>query len=458
METKFRLLAVGVVSIVLSGLLNSCSGSNHDRVFFGNLHSHTSYSDGTGTPEDAYRYARHTAHLDFLAITEHNHRRAENGAGERRDGVLIATNHALYTDRLIPAAAQWSEDGSFVALYGQEFSSISRGNHINVYDIGRVIDVANGEFEALIEWLGVNLSTTGQPALIQLNHPTQFGDASQEYGADDFGSDANWLGAMDAQAQLIEILNGPSTTRGSGVRPAEMAEREYLRYLQIGFHVGPTGNQDNHYFTWGTATNARTGVIARELTKSGIYDALNARHVYASEDRNLRVIFRVNDHLCGDRIEAPPPGTELTIEFTIMDDDEPEAIYDIEVYSGEIGGAIAESTETYTVEGNTEANSEYTIEDIHYNGGFQYIFFKVTQPAEHGHSDRVWTAPIWLEPAGVQPPVPPEEDSSRFVASRRSRIYHVSPDCSDAKRIKTANRITGPDARINRSRHETCPR
>ena len=42
------------------------------QVFFGNLHSHTSYSDGSGTPEEAYAHARDVAHLDFLAITEHN--------------------------------------------------------------------------------------------------------------------------------------------------------------------------------------------------------------------------------------------------------------------------------------------------------------------------------------------------------------------------------------------------
>jgi len=43
-----------------------------DKVFFGNLHSHTSYSDGSGTPSEAYAHARDVAKLDFMAITEHN--------------------------------------------------------------------------------------------------------------------------------------------------------------------------------------------------------------------------------------------------------------------------------------------------------------------------------------------------------------------------------------------------
>lgn len=31
------------------------------KVFFGNLHSHTNYSDGRGEPDEAYKHARHVA-------------------------------------------------------------------------------------------------------------------------------------------------------------------------------------------------------------------------------------------------------------------------------------------------------------------------------------------------------------------------------------------------------------
>ena len=132
-----------VYCVMLLVLLSPRIGIGVERVFFGNIHSHTSYSDGTGTPEDAYRYARHTGHLDFLAITDHNHKSAENGADDRRDGIMIATNTSLYTNNTINAAQQWTQDGAFVALYGQEYSSINSGNHTNVNDISQVIDVNN---------------------------------------------------------------------------------------------------------------------------------------------------------------------------------------------------------------------------------------------------------------------------------------------------------------------------
>lgn len=62
-----------------------------ERVFFGNLHSHTSFSDRTGTPKEVYRHARNVAKLDFLALTENNHSKTLG-----KDRIGIARNHALY--------------------------------------------------------------------------------------------------------------------------------------------------------------------------------------------------------------------------------------------------------------------------------------------------------------------------------------------------------------------------
>jgi hypothetical protein len=142
--------------------------SNRDvNVYFGNLHAHTSYSDGTGTPEEAYAYARNIGKLDYIALTEHNHELAERGAQDRADGVLIALDHSLYSgareDSLIQAAIRHTVDDEFVAIYGQEFSSISKGNHVNVFDAPEVITTENGDFHGLLEWLADNPDSQGNP-------------------------------------------------------------------------------------------------------------------------------------------------------------------------------------------------------------------------------------------------------------------------------------------------------
>lgn len=53
--------------------ISSASVCAQDNVYFGNLHAHTVYSDGSGAPDEAFDAARE-AGLDFMAITEHSHK------------------------------------------------------------------------------------------------------------------------------------------------------------------------------------------------------------------------------------------------------------------------------------------------------------------------------------------------------------------------------------------------
>ncbi|MBI1818641.1 MAG: CehA/McbA family metallohydrolase [Deltaproteobacteria bacterium] len=463
-----RIVWVALAATALLTQAHSAARAQTERVFFGNLHSHTKYSDGSGTPEDAYTRARDVAHLDFLAITEHNHAQAESGASaDRKDGILIATNPSLYKGpqpaALIPTAKRFTKDGTFVAIYGQEFSSISKGNHVNVFEVPEVIDVANGEFGDLIDtWLPAHLDSTGQIAILEFNHPKQCHQKCEDtaYGADDFDSTAQWIAKMDAHARLIEILNGPAMSKTNGQTSDESMESDYLHYLNLGFHLAPTADQDNHYKTWGTVTDARTAVIANALTKENILAALRARHVYATADKNLRIVFHVNGHLMGDRIPPPPVGSELTIQYSITDDDEPNATYRIEIFSDTIGGATeADAIDTITTQGNTPAGATRSIEDVKYTGGAQYVFFKVSQSDEHAGDDHAWTAPIWFDGDGAAPAAPvTEADTSTLVASKNSSVFHVSLECKDAQRIKPENLITGPAARLGRNQHTGCPR
>jgi hypothetical protein len=393
------------------------------HVYFGNLHSHTSYSDGSGTPAQAYRHAREVAGLDFLAVTEHNHAQAESGADDRVDGLLIATNPSLYTgpqaSGLLPAARRHTEDGRFVALYGQEFSSISQGNHVNVYDVDQVIDVPNGRFDRLVTWLAAHPDGAGNPPVIQLNHPALYDQEAKEYGADDFASRAAWLAAVGRHAALIEVINGPAMARQGGRRPEEVMEEDYLDYLNRGFRLAPTADQDNHYFTWGSTTDARTAVIAPALTKAALLEALRARHVYASEDRNLALVFEVNGRLQGDVVAQPPAvGSALDIRYTVRDPDEPGAEYEVHVFSDEDGpgGQVAQLVDAYTVTGDTPPGQTYTIPGVRYRRPGQYVFFRVVQMAEHGPNDRAWTAPVWLGGADGGGPPPPAPGAGVRIA------------------------------------------
>ena len=360
------------------------------NIYFGNLHSHTGYSDGVGTPDEAFTYARDIAKLDFLAITEHNHLLG----GEK---AMMTDRRALYvgpTDSaLIPTANRMNVDGKFVAIYGQEFSSMSKGNHVNVFEASDVIDIPNGQYDKLLEWLKLHPDSTGQMPIIMMNHPglgVKFINRLQ-YGRDDFGDDDGWVKNMGNATSLIEIVNGEPDKGAKDNRPPQIFDDYYRMYLQFGFRVAPVASQDNHQKNWGTATDARTAIYAKSLTRKDLYAAMRARHVYATEDKNLRIYFTVNNHRCGDILTSPTPLTNLKIQYTITDPDEPNSTYSIETFSGTIGGDPVKQIKSTTNQNNCTG----TIDGINLSNN-QFIYFKITQQSNNG-TDTTWTAPVWLE-------------------------------------------------------------
>lgn len=414
MVSTAQLTAADLQSMALDESGVMALKSSHD-VFFGNLHSHTSYSDGSAKPEQAFPHARSIAELDFLALTEHNHRSAPNGANG------IASKHELYdgpgSNALINVAGDMTEDGAFVALYGQEFSSIGTGNHLNVLDVPHVIDdqeVANGFFRALLKtWLPDNVDSTDQPAVLQMNHPWNSNSPSaKEYGRDDFEPFSDpfdeWRTSLDRHAQLIEIINGPSHDDGTGHDPKTISDSEYRRYLNLGFHLAPSANQDNHFENWGSSTDARTAVVATALTKNGVLEALRSRSVYATLDKNLRIFSTVEGEPTGSILAAVPDNDEpLRVEISIDDDDEPEATYFVEVFADSIGGEgngqRARLVGTYGPLETGAAPGEinvWVLEDLLFDSDWDYVYLMVLQK-EDGEDEPVqqaWLAPVWFEP------------------------------------------------------------
>ncbi len=375
------------------------------RFYFGNFHAHTSYSDGSGTPKEAYKYARETGDLDFLAITEHNHAAAGPTSGDRKDDLLIATDPSLYP-KLISDANAANEDNKFVAIYGQEFSTISKGNHSNAFMANKVIRTPNGEYEKVFtnDWM-----TDFGVEVIQLNHPWDGKDTNKKkmsakavgtsvdtnYGFNRFSSRAAFVKALDGRATMIEVVNGPGLTNPEDdqvlfgtVKPAF-----YYAYLNLGLHLAPTGDQDNHYRTWGTLTETRTVVIAPKLTRSEILKAMKARRVYATEDKDLQVLFKVNGRPMGSINPSLASGGIATISVSIKDKDEPDSAYRVAIFY-DPGPGGPEATQVKVLNVNNNASGEF---DHTPTAGKGYYFLVVTSTRDANEGYSAWTAPIWFE-------------------------------------------------------------
>ena len=155
--------------------------------------------------------------------------------------------------------------------------------------------------------------------------------------------------------------------------------------------------QDNHYRNWGSSTDARVAVITPDFSRRGIIAALRQRHAYASEDSNLRVVFRSGTALQGDVVVPPAVGSELPLTVQIVDDDEPAASYRIDVYKDVAGGKPASAAvETFEVTGNQM--QPLVLEGVPFTGDGEFVLLRITQfgqeDDEHPINDRVWTAPI----------------------------------------------------------------
>jgi hypothetical protein len=164
MITKLRFL-------FFAGLLVAWQASSAQtyHYYFGNIHAHSSYSDGakdgaqTGvlTPADCYKYAKSAQHFDFLGISEHNH--------------LQARMHLASYVKGLAEANTANQDGKFVCLYGMEYGVIKNGGHVIIYGFDQLIGWEPGNytiFSAKSDYSHLFQLIAGRPgAFATLAHP-----------------------------------------------------------------------------------------------------------------------------------------------------------------------------------------------------------------------------------------------------------------------------------------------
>ncbi|TBL79481.1 CehA/McbA family metallohydrolase [Paenibacillus thalictri] len=246
------------------------------NVYFGNLHSHTGFSDGIGVPEYAYDYARYTAGLDFLAITEHSN---------LYDHYLDWDLSRKWVD-IQRTAERKTEDGAFLALFGAETTWYNQFGHMNTYHMDFFINAYETEYNDIPHYY----DTLKQypDSINQWNHPWSCGKRHLD-GFDPYDAE------LDKVMYMLEINTIESKELGGLYY--------YVMALDKGWHISPVGSQDNHHGQWGTENTLRTGVLAAELTREHFFDAVRHNRVYFTSALHLQVWFRVNGAIMGSRIQ-----------------------------------------------------------------------------------------------------------------------------------------------------------
>ncbi len=352
--------------------------------YFGQLHSHTQYSDGAGSLENALAYIKalpDSANVDFVAFTDHSNYFDKSGAANPEGALYDMTKATEYSQQTwksykdAVAAFNAENAGSMVAIAGFEMTWSGGPGHINTFNTPGIVSRNNTTLNNKTKDAGLQAyykllsQTEGANSISQFNHPgTTFGNFI------DFGY---WDAVVDTRMYMVEVGNGEGQIGAGGYYPSY---EQYIMALDKGWHVAPTNNQDNHKGRWGNANDARDVILTDDFTEDGIYAALRARRMYATEDKNLELDYTVNGNMMGSIIDVPE---KLNFEISFNDPDRTDSIAKVElvVNSGKVAYTWDSAADLAKGSVSVELAPEYT-----------YYFVRVTE----GDGDLAVTAPVWV--------------------------------------------------------------
>lgn len=363
-------------------------------IYWGDLHGQSGLSDGQRSPTEYYTYARDEAKLDFCALTDHLDHVPASRLGLMADETW---------EEIKAAAKQFHDPGKFITLLGFERSVPSwDGNSpgsVCVYyrrDDGPLARprhpqrdwlrprALNPEGEMKEFWDAIGKTDH----LVAVVHPTS---ARQGY---------TWAAAPPAYTiDLVEIYSKSGSCEssdttfpvldgaGKGPRPGGSV-RDALR---AGFRPGFIAGSGTHLGMPGSniwendwANVARydpsglTAVIADELSRDAIFDALKNRRCYATMGERIQLSFTINGEPMGSILSATG---KLRLHVRAVGTHpvkRAEVFRDGEVIHRKVGGRL---------------ELDVVIEEQAPTAPAWY-YVRVTQAGEA----MAWSSPIWVAP------------------------------------------------------------
>ena len=308
------------------------------QLYKGEVHAHTSDSDGTGTPEEAYTFARDVSKLDFFAVTDHS---------DSYPAESFLTNH-------VKIANSFNEPGKFVALYGYEQTYNNATGYFGHFN---TINSTTYSVRALDMDKYYQRMAATDDAIVQFNHPGYSWGNFLEYGL--------YSEEYDRVVNLYEF-------KGSGY------DNEWALCLAKGWHVSPMHNEDNHAGNWGSVNPAVGYVLAPSLTRRNITEAMNMKRSYTTTDQSMKIFFSINGEWLGGTLDAPE---SLDVHISINTETR-----------GGLGRVMLVAEDNVVVAMQNFTNKRSAEWDLTLSPDYDYYYVKVDGP-----SGFAVTAPVWIE-------------------------------------------------------------
>jgi hypothetical protein len=337
------------------------------RILWGDLHGHTSWSDGTGTPEDYFLYARDVALLDVASLTDHDHW-----------GVLPLDEAPDRWEKIRETARRFHEPGRFVTLLGYEWTSWIYGHRHVLYfgDEGRIYSSLDPQTESPQQlWAALE----GQPALTVAHHSA--GDPIP----------TDWDIPPDPRFEPVtEVVSvhGSSEALDSPQLIAGAVPGNFVRdALDRGYRLGFVGSGDSHDGHPGLAqlaslTGGLAAILTEDLTREGVLAALRQRRVYATSGPRIFLRTALGQSPMGGtlRLGGRPEASEELFVHVVGT----APIDRVELIRS---GAIADAVET---KGLLEVMLRRSVGSLRAG---EYVYVRIRQ----SDGQLAWSSPIFIE-------------------------------------------------------------
>jgi len=412
------------------------------RLYWGDIHLHSKFSDGCGSVTDGFRFGRDVMALDVVAFTDHD-----------TMGFFIPPTlqrrrmRDRYFEATKDACRAFHDPGEFVTLMAYEWTKQPMaGGHINVYfddvDGAVMFDSISPEsdtYEKLWDRLREFNDSTGTQAITIPHHTAE----------STYPFDFSQIEYDDDLAPLVEVYS----QWGSSERPASEGNRHPVEmgtgevdepgfYTQdahsLGYRVGLTASADYHGphpghsllhaeshlpsveefrrdgLGWGiiwrvwnepSYPGGLQAIYAPELTREAVFQSMVDRRVYGTSQPNRIIVdFRIDGVRFGDQdstvtVDAPDAAREVSLEVAGT---APIATAHVRK-NNEVWATVTESSDpdadlsTYTTEATWTDDDPITgMQFDDERGTDANVYYTRVRQADGGMA---WAGPLWVEVA-----------------------------------------------------------
>ncbi len=324
------------------------------KVYFGDHHNHTSFSDGRAYPDMVMMFARYRRGLDFICVTDHD--------------VTLTPGEFAWTREL---ARTLTDKGEFVCLHGYE---PSKGWAQHNYGHWNMLYFDGGDVFQYQEGMTPHDLQAYAKAHDAVLIPHHVAKKFAPYAWDFFDEAAQPVVEMCSVHGVFEMYEGhendPSMVEGKFIQDG----------LARGYRFGFVGASDYHNcFSSLLDEVGLTGAYVTSLSLGGLHEAYKKRRTFALTGGRIVVDFRCNGHLMGEEIQSRD---DLNFRAYASS---PDTIKTVEIMSW--GEAIYKK--------------DYNKPEVEFNykiprsGSETYYYLRVRT----AKGDFAWSSPIWVTPS-----------------------------------------------------------